>query len=231
MADHDLQELVSNLQRIRIRGEIIEGTRSELIGRPVEVTIRPRGLEGGITTTTPAPAPVQSTPIPPPFVLSPLAASRLGRQPFSEPGTKVLGPRAIEYWGCGGGFVCVQALKEQYQDYVSPHASNRGFVRFEDFEIEDNVVVVKNQGTRSHAEWLSPHNVSALHLFSLIFTEYWSREYGFCSIWHKEETGWLERATTVVELHTKKIVDFEVATTIYQPAKPGRCHMWHLYAL
>jgi hypothetical protein len=51
-------------------------------------------------------------PIETPFILSPLAASWLGTQRLSELGTKVLGPRSIDYWGRGGGFNCIQIWSE-----------------------------------------------------------------------------------------------------------------------
>lgn len=82
--------------------------------------------------------------MPPPF-----AASRLSKQSFYQLKIKLLGLRAIDYRGIGGGLTYVQALKDQYQEYVSPRATNQGFVKFEDFLIEDKVVVVKNQRTLS----------------------------------------------------------------------------------
>jgi hypothetical protein len=145
-----------------------------------------------------------------PFILSPLAASRLGTQRLSELGTKVLGPQSIDYWGCGGGFNCIQTLKTEHQGYISPRAYGRGFVRFRDFIVEEDVIVVRNQGTRSHVEWIWGTEVLRLPLFSLAFTEFWSGNYSFHTIW--------------------QIVDFEVASTIYYPARPGQGHMWHLYA-
>jgi hypothetical protein len=61
-----------------------------------------------------------------PFILSPLAASRLGTQYLSEPRTKVLGPRSIDYWGRGGGFNCIQTLKTERQGYICGSKRYRG---------------------------------------------------------------------------------------------------------
>jgi hypothetical protein len=102
------------------------------------------------------------------------------------------------------------------------------YSNIEDLIVEEDVIVVRNQGTRSHAEWIWGTEVPRLPLFSLAFTEFWSGNYSFHTIWHKETTGWEERATTVVDQHTRQIVDFEVASTIYYPARPGQGHMWHL---
>jgi hypothetical protein len=165
-----------------------------------------------------------------PFILSPLAASRLDTQRLGDPGTKVLGPQSIDYWGRGGGFQYIQTLKIERQGYISPRAYGRGFVRFRDFIVEADVFVVKNQGTRSHAEWIWGTEVPRLPLFSLTFTEFWSGNYSFHTIWHKETTSWEERATMVVDQRTRQIVDFEVASIIYYPARPGQGPMWHLYA-
>jgi hypothetical protein len=103
-------------------------------------------------------------------------------------------------------------------------------VRFRDFIVEEVVIVVKNQETRSHAEWIWGTEVPRLPLFSLAFTEFRSGNYSFHTIWHKETTGWEERDTTVVDQRTRRIVNFEVASTIYYPARPSQGHMWHLYA-
>jgi hypothetical protein len=192
MASSDLRDLTAGLQRVRIRGEIVEGDQRELVGRQVEVVVAPVQVQRNIETSPAGRAPLS---IGTPFILSPLAASRLGTQRLSEPGTKVLGPRSIDYWGRGGGFQCIQTLKTERQGYMSPRAYGRGFVRFRDFIVEEDVIVVRNQGTRSHAEWIWGTEVPRLPLFSLAFTEFWSGNYSFHTIWHKETTGWEERAT------------------------------------
>jgi hypothetical protein len=227
MAGSDLRDLTAGLQRVRIIGEIVEGDQRELVGRQVEVVVAPVQVQRNIEASPAGRAPLSSET---PFILSPLVASRLGTQRLSEPGTKVLGPRSIDSWGYGGGFNCIQTLKTERQGYISPRAYGRGFVRFRDFIVEEDVIVVKNQGTRSHVEWIWGTEVPQLPLFSLTFTEFWSGNYSFHTIWHKETTGWEERATTVVDQRIRQIVDFEVASTIYYPAQPGQGHMWHLYA-
>jgi hypothetical protein len=222
-----LSDLTARLQRVRIRGEIVGGDQRELVGRQVEVGVAPVQVQRNIEASTAGRTPL---PIETPFILFPLAASRLGTQRLSEPGTKVLGPRSIDYWGCGGGFHCIQTLKTERQGYISPRAYGRGFVHFRDFIVEEDVIMVRNQGTRSHAKWIWGTEVPQLPLFSLAFTEFWSRNYSFHTIWHKETTSWEERATMVVDQRTRRIVDFEVASTIYYPARPGQGHVWHLYA-
>jgi hypothetical protein len=216
MAGSDLRDLTARLQRVRIRREIVEGDQRKLVGRQVEVVVAPVQVQRDIVASTVGRSPL---PIETPFILSPLAASQLGTQRLSEPGTKVLGPRSIDYWGRGGGFNCIQTLKIEHQGYISPRAYGRGFMRFRDFIVEEDVIVVINQGTRSHAEWIWGTEVPRLPLFSLAFTELWSGNYSFHTIWHKETTGWEERATTVVDQRTCQIVDFEVASTIYYPTR------------
>jgi hypothetical protein len=197
------------------------------VGRQVEVVVALVQVQRDNVASTARGSPL---PIETPFILSPLAASWLGTQRLSELGTKVLGPRSIDYWGRGGGFNCIQILKTEHQGYISPRAYGCGFVRFRDFIVEEDIIVVRNQGTRSHAEWIWGTEVPRLPLFSLAFTKLWSGNYSFHTIWHKETTGWKERATTVVDQRTYQIVDFEVASTIYCPVRPGQGHMWHLYA-
>jgi hypothetical protein len=75
-------------------------------------------------------------------------------QRLSEPGTKVLGPRSIDYWGRGGGFHCIQTLKTECQGYISPRTYGCGFVHFRDFIVEEDIIVVRNQGTRYRVESL-----------------------------------------------------------------------------
>jgi hypothetical protein len=74
--------------------------------------------------------------------------------------------------------------------------------------VEADVIVVRNQGTRSHAEWIWGTEVPQLPLFSLAFIEFWNENYSFHTIWYKETTGWEERATMVVDQRTRQIVDF-----------------------
>jgi hypothetical protein len=141
MAGSDLRDLITRLQRVRNRGEIVEGDQRELVGRQVEVVVAPVQVQRNIVASTTRRSPLS---IETPFILSLLAASRLGTQCLSEPGTKVLGPRSIDYWGCGGGFNCIQTLKTEHQGYISPRAYGCGFVRFRDFIVEEDVIVVKN---------------------------------------------------------------------------------------
>jgi hypothetical protein len=137
-----------------------------LVGRQVELVVAPVQVQRNIEASTAGRMPL---PIETPFILSPLAASRLGTQRLSEPGTKVLGPRSINYWESGGSFHCIQTLKTERQGYISPRAYGRGFVRFRDFIVEEDVIVVRNQGTRSHAEWIWGTEVPRLPRFSLPF--------------------------------------------------------------
>ena len=228
MAQQGVDDLTSRLRRIRIRGEIVGDTQPGFVGRPVEVTIEPqistvRILEGahvenntGVVTIAP-------------FARSALAEARIGRQSFGEPGTKVLSDRAIEYWARGGGSIEVQRLKDRRGDYISPRARNRGFVRFEDFVVEEDTLVMSNSQTRGTLAWMWKTQLRGLPRFSLTFIEYRVSGYAFHTVWHREEDGWLERATRVVELHTGHEVDFEVAPTIYYPAVRGLGPLWHLY--
>jgi hypothetical protein len=146
------------------------------VGRQVEVVVAPVQVQRNIEASTTGRSPL---PIETPFILSPLAASQLGTQRLSEPGTKVLGPRSIDYWGRGGGFNCIQTLKTERQGYISPRAYGRGFVYFIDFIVEEDIIVIRNQGTRSHAEWIWSTEVPRLPLFFLAFTEFWSGNYSF----------------------------------------------------
>lgn len=177
MDDHNLHNLTTILQKLQIRGEI-EGEQTELVSRQVEVVIYTTRIEQGIVVPTIVTivlplGPQPSSQLPPIlFIWSPLTASRLGTQRWGEPHTKVLGPPPIEYWRRGGGYNGVQVLKAQQQGYISPSASSRGFVGFEDFGVEEDIIVVKNQDTRSRAEWIWGLEVSKLILFSLAFTEY-----------------------------------------------------------
>jgi hypothetical protein len=137
MAGLDLKDLTVGLQRVRIRGEIVEGDQRELVGRQVDLVVAPVQVQRNIEASTVGRTPL---PIETPFILSPLAASRLGTQRLSEPGTKVLGPRSIDYWGRGGGFNCIQTLKIEHQGYISPRAYGRGFVRFRDFIVKKTLL-------------------------------------------------------------------------------------------
>jgi hypothetical protein len=83
-----LRDLTARLQRVRIRGEIVEGDQRELVGRQVEVVVAPVQVQRNIEASTAGRSPLS---IETPFILSLLAASRLGTQSLSKPGTR--------YWG------------------------------------------------------------------------------------------------------------------------------------
>jgi hypothetical protein len=89
MAGSNLRDLTARLQRVRIRGEIVEGDQRELVGRQVEVVVAPVQVQRNIEASIAGRSPLS---IETPFILSPLAASRFGTQSLSDPGTKVLGP-------------------------------------------------------------------------------------------------------------------------------------------
>jgi len=233
MAGTSAEELTKRLQKVKIRGEVSGGDYPELEGRQVEVTIQ---LTGGSELVGIEDSPGDHSPtVNPPtltsltFVLSPLAESRLGRQRFAELGTKVLGPKSIDYWSHGSGFNCLQTLKNARSTYISPKPRQRGFVTFRDFIVGGKVLTVKNQGLRSHVEWVSRAEFLNLPLYSLAFSDFRSENYSFCSIWHKELTGWLERAATTIDISSGEWVDYEIAETIYQPVKPGSHATWKYY--
>lgn len=101
MASHNLNNLSTNLRQLQIRGKIIERDQDEFVIRQVELVIDTIGAGQGIIVPTinTAPLVVVTQPAlplqPTPFILSPLAASRLGTLCWGEPGTKVLRPRPI----------------------------------------------------------------------------------------------------------------------------------------
>jgi hypothetical protein len=110
MAGSDLRNLTARLQRVHIREEIVEGDQRELVGRQVDVVVAPVQVQRNIEASTAGRSPL---PIETPFILSPLVASRLGTQRLSEPGTKVLGPRSIDYWGRGGGLPLYSNIEDR----------------------------------------------------------------------------------------------------------------------
>lgn len=48
----------------------------------------------------------------------------------------------------------MQALKIQWWNYNFLKANNCGFVRFKDFLIEEDIIVVKNEGIRWYIKWI-----------------------------------------------------------------------------
>lgn len=222
MANRELDNITHDVNNLSIRGTVVRGHLSLLPGSEVEITLA--------SPSRPSQA-IEEAPVPPLFVLSPAAASLLTPQKWGEPGTKVLGPRSIEYWSRGGGFKCVQRMKQANQDYISPRCRNRGQLAFDDLVAEGDVIVVRNSELRSQASWWPASELGRLPRYSLLFTEYLVEGYSFCTIWHKEAGGWLERATTLVDQATRLVVGLEIAPTIYQPAQPGHGHVWELYAI
>ena len=125
MVGCEVDDITSSLRQVQIQSEIIEGDHARLVGRQVEVVIATevvQGIVGEIITPTstsislrvpPSVGASTSTPLSAstPFLLFPLATSRLTTQWWREPRTKVLGPRSIEYWRRRAGYNAIQALK------------------------------------------------------------------------------------------------------------------------
>ena len=157
-----------------------------------------------------------------------LARTRLGTQPKSEPGTKVLSHAAILYWLQGGGARKVRKERDLVRRTHLVYNTGRGFISHKAFVLYSDDFVVRNENTRGVAERFEPkEGRSALPLFSLAFTEHTRGVIEYTTVWQLEEQGWLERASAARSVGSEVILDIEVPETPYGPEVKGvRSSLW-----
>lgn len=164
-----------------------------------------------------------------PFVLSPLAHDRLGVQAFRYPGTKVLGPKAIKFWTQQRGVRLIRDLRLEVPVIGAPLSRARGRVEEGNLVIPQVAVVLKNEGQRREVVRHPFEGAIQLPTFSLIFTEFRAGEYVFHTTWQWEQGWWLERASSVWDSLTLRLLGTEIPATIYCEAVEGTHEAWQLY--
>jgi hypothetical protein len=163
------------------------------------------------------------------FELSPIAKSRTGAQEVRKPGTKVLSAESVKYWTALGGPRKIRRLQTE-EHVAAPLCHSRRVVDAEDLVINGKAVVLKNAGSRYNIEIVDFTKGNILPTFSLVFTEFESQGFLFHSTWQWENGTWRERASSVWDILTLELLDWEVPSIIYAKEKKGTHEAWKLFA-
>ena len=149
--------------------------------------------------------------------------SRLGTQPKSEPGTKILSQKVVLHWLQGGG---PQNIRKEKKTYKLDHPiinKTRKVVNLEDFHLYKDDFIVRNENTRGEAKRYEPSvDAHTLPLFSLAFTKRIHQGYAFTTVWQSKKNGWLERATAVRVYPSDTMLDIDIPATPYGHAQLGK---------
>jgi hemin uptake protein HemP len=93
----------------------------------------------------------------------------------------------------------------------------QGVVEAKDLVTGDKAVVLRNEGLRYQVEVEDFTTGNTLSTFSLIFTEFESEGFLFHTTWQWEVGMWRERASSVWDMLTLKMLDWEVPS--WNPGK------------
>jgi hypothetical protein len=152
--------------------------------------------------------------------LSPIAKAHSRSQDLRKPGTKVLSKNSVKYWIALGGPRKIQELRREI-GIVATLYRTRGVVEAKDLVTGDKKVVLWNAGSRYQAEVEDFTTGNTLPTFSLIFTEFESEGFLFHTTWQLEIGMWRERASSVWDMFTLEMLDWEVPSSIYAKERKG----------
>jgi hypothetical protein len=93
----------------------------------------------------------------------------------------------------------------------------------------DKAVVLWNAGSRYQVEVEDFTTGNTLPVFSLIFTEFESEGFFFHTTWQWEVGTWREHASSVWDMLTLEMLDWEVPSTIYAKERKGTHEAWRFF--
>jgi hypothetical protein len=162
------------------------------------------------------------------FSLSPIAKVRTGSQDLRKPGTKVLSENSVKYWTALGGPRKIRELRKE-TGVTATLCRARGVVDAKDLVTGNKAIVLRNAGSRYQVEVEDFTTGNTLPAFSLIFTEFESEGFFFHTTWQWEVGTWRERASSVWDMLTLEMLDWEVPSTIYAKERKGTHEAWRFF--
>jgi hypothetical protein len=162
------------------------------------------------------------------FSLSPIAKARTRSQDLRKPGTKVLSENSVKYWIALGGPRKIRELRKE-TGVTATLCRARGVVEAKDLVTGDKAVVLRNAGLRYQVEIEDFTTGNTLPAFFLIFTEFESEGFFFYTTWQWEVGTWRERASSVWDMLTLEMLDWEVPSTIYAKERKGTHAAWRFF--
>jgi hypothetical protein len=162
------------------------------------------------------------------FSLSLIAKAHSGSQDLQKPGTKVLSENSMKYWTALGGLHKIRELRKE-TGVATTLCRARGVVEAKDLVTGDKAVVLRNASSRYQVEVEDFTTSNTLPTFSLIFTEFESEGFLFHTTWQWEVGMWRERASSVWDMLTLEMLDWEVLSTIYAKERKGSHEAWRIF--
>jgi hypothetical protein len=162
------------------------------------------------------------------FSLSPIAKARSGSQDLRKPGTKVLSENSVKYWTALGGPRRIRELRREIGIAITLYRA-RGVVEAKDLVTGDKAIVLRNVGSRYQVEVEDFSTGNTLPTFSLIFTEFESEGFLFHTTWQWEVGTWRECASSVWDVLTLEMLDWEIPSTIYAKERKGTHEAWRFF--
>jgi hypothetical protein len=102
-------------------------------------------------------------------------------------------------------------------------------VEAKDLVTRNKAIVLQNAGLRYQVEVEDFTTSNTLSTFSLIFTEFESEGFLFHTTWQWEVRTWRERASSVWDMLTLEMLDWEVPSTIYAKEWKGTHEAWRFF--
>jgi hypothetical protein len=134
----------------------------------------------------------------------------------------------VKYWTVLGGSRKIRELRKE-TGVAATLCRARGVEEAKDLVTGDKAVVLRNAGLRYQVEVEDFTTGNTLPAFSLIFTEFESEGFLFYATWLWEVGTWRERASSVWDVLTLELLDWEVPATIYAKEKKGIHETWKLF--
>jgi hypothetical protein len=140
----------------------------------------------------------------------------------------VLSENSVKYWTALGGPRKIRELRKEI-GVAATLCRARGVVEAKDLVTEDKAVVLRNAGLRYQVEVEDFTTGNTLPAFSLIFTEFESEGFLFHTTWQWEVGMWRERASSMWDMLTLEMLDWEVPSTIYAKKRKGTHEAWRFF--
>jgi hypothetical protein len=134
----------------------------------------------------------------------------------------------VKYWTALGGPRKIRELRKETR-VTATLCRARGVVDAKDLVTRDKAVVLRNAGSRYQVEVEDFTTGNTLPAFSLIFTEFESEGFFFHTTWQWEVGTWRERASSVWDMLTLEMLDWEVPSTIYAKERKGTHEAWRFF--
>jgi hypothetical protein len=159
--------------------------------------------------------------------LSPIAKVHWRSQDLRKLGTKVLSENSVKYWTALGGPRKIRELRRKTRVAATLYRA-RGVVEAKDLVTRDKAIVLRNAGSQYQVEVEDFTIGNTLPTFSLIFIEFESEGFFFHTTWQWEVGTWRECASSMWDVLTLEMLDWEVPS-IYAKERKGTHEAWKFF--